>query len=63
MQAKTFDPQGQYKDVLEVVEQVGDGKVRIFQVQHGQSRVEYYIVGLDGKGGKVVGLKAIAIET
>ncbi len=63
MQAKTFDPRGQYKDVLEAVEQVGDGKARIFKVEHGRTRVEYYVVGLDGEGKKIVGMKATAIES
>ncbi len=63
LQVKTFDPSGQYKEVLEVVEKVGDGKVRIFKVEHGRTRVEYYVVGLDEKGKKVVGMKALAVET
>ena len=41
----------------------GDGKARIFRVQHGKTRVVYYVVGLDAKGGKVVGLKAMAVES
>ena len=63
LQVKTFDPRGQYKQVVEVVEQVGDRKVRIFKVEHGRTRVEYYVVGLDEKGKRVVGLKAMAVET
>ena len=63
MQVKEFDPRGQYKEVLEAVEKVGDGKARIFKVEHGRTRVEYYIVGFDELEKRVVGLKAIAIET
>ena len=60
---KDFDPRGQYKDILEAVEKVGDGRARIFKVEHGKTRVEYYVVGFEEPGGKVVGMRAIAIET
>lgn len=63
IQAKAFDPRGQYKEVLEAVEKVGNGKFSIFKVEHGRTRVEYYIVGLDKEGGKVVGMKALAVES
>lgn len=61
--AQEFDAQGQYKDVLQAVEKAGDGKARIFRVDHGRTRAEYYVVGLDTKGKKVVGLKAKAVES
>ena len=63
MEVKDFDPRGQYKDILEAVEKVGDGRARIFKVEHGKTRVEYYVVGFEEQGGKVVGMRAIAIET
>lgn len=58
-----FDPKGQYKEVLTAVETAGDGKARIFRVHHGTTRAEYYVVGLDHKGKRVVGLKAQAVES
>ncbi|KAL9075894.1 MAG: hypothetical protein Q9161_001288 [Pseudevernia consocians] len=58
-----FDPQGEYKKVMEAVEQAGDGKARIYRVEHDRTRVEYYIVGFDKEGGRVVGLKAKAVES
>ena len=58
-----FDPRGQYKDVLQAVEKAGDGVARVFRVHHGSTRAEYYVVGLDKKGKKVVGLKAKAVES
>lgn len=58
-----FDPKGQYKDILQAVEQVGDGKARIFRMNRGGTRAEYYIVGLDTKAHKVVGMRAIAVES
>lgn len=61
--AKEFDPQGEYKKVMEAVEQSGDGKTRIYRVKHGKTRLEYYVVGFDKEGGRVVGLKAKAVES
>jgi len=63
LSTQEFDPDGQYKDVLKAVEGAGDGETRVFRVHHGKTRAEYYVVGLDEKGGKVVGLKAKAVET
>ncbi|KAK3172957.1 hypothetical protein OEA41_006283 [Lepraria neglecta] len=60
---KEFDPKGDYKEVLQAVEKAGDGKTRIYRLETGKSRVEYYVVGFDEKGGKVVGLKAKAVES
>lgn len=63
MSTKEFDPQGQYKKVIEAVEQSGDGKTRIYRVEHDRTRVEYYIIGIDKESGGVVGLKAKAVES
>ncbi|KAL9134528.1 MAG: hypothetical protein Q9175_004294 [Cornicularia normoerica] len=60
---KEFDPQGEYKKVMEAVEQSGDGKTRVYRVEFGRTRVEYYVVGFDKEGGRVVGLKAKAVES
>lgn len=58
-----FDPKGQYRDVLQAVEEAGDGKVRVYRIDHGRTRAEYYVVGFDRKGQKVVGMKAKAVES
>ena len=63
MTTEEFDPQGEYKKVIEAVEQSGDGKTRIYRAEHGKTRLEYYIVGFDKEGGRVVGLKAKAVES
>ena len=60
---KEFDPRGQYAEALGAVEKAGDGKARIFRVETGKARVEYYVVGFDEKGGRVVGLKARSVES
>ncbi|KAL8935531.1 MAG: hypothetical protein Q9211_004651 [Gyalolechia sp. 1 TL-2023] len=63
MSTKEFDPRGLYKDVLQTVEKAGDGQSRIFRIGYGKTRVEYYVIGLDREKGRVVGLKAKAIES
>ncbi|KAL9579833.1 MAG: hypothetical protein Q9212_004867 [Teloschistes hypoglaucus] len=60
---KEFDPQGQYQDVLQAVEEAGDGKSRVFRAIHGKTRIEYYVVGLDKEHERVVGVKALAVES
>ncbi len=60
---KEFDPKGDYKEVLQAVEKAGDGKARIYRLETGKSRAEYYVVGFDEQGGKIVGLKAKAVES
>ena len=48
---------------MEAVEQSGDGKTRIYRVEHDRTRLEYYIVGFNKDGGRLVGLKAKAVES
>ncbi|EOD50202.1 hypothetical protein GTA08_BOTSDO00334 [Neofusicoccum parvum] len=60
---KDFDPKNQYAKVIDAVKQAGSQDVSIFRVQHGSTRAEYYVVSLDKKGGKIVGLKAVAVES
>ena len=60
---KEFDPRGQYKEVLQAVEKAGDGKARIYRIDTGKARAEYYVVGFDEKGQRVVGLKAKSVES
>ena len=60
---KEFDPRGQYKEVLQAVEKAGDGKARIYRIATGKARVEYYVVGFDEKGQRIVGLKAKSVES
>ncbi|KAJ9300856.1 hypothetical protein DTO271G3_2020 [Paecilomyces variotii] len=72
-----FDPKNQYVAVLRAVRAAatqasGGGEkvideaavdVKVYRVEIGPSRVEYWIVALDVEGGKLVGLKAKAIES
>ncbi|KAK7533766.1 uncharacterized protein J3D65DRAFT_646934 [Phyllosticta citribraziliensis] len=59
-----FDPRGQYTKVVQAVKQAsGNDLVGFFRAQHGSTRAEYWVVGLEGSSKAVVGLKAIAVES
>lgn len=60
---QNFDPRGQYETVVDSVKRAGGGEAAFFRVEHGSTRAEYYIVSLDKKGGRTVGLKALAVES
>jgi hypothetical protein len=56
-----WDPKGQYKNVVDTVKKVVDGDVKVFRVALSGAREEYYVVGV--KDGKVLGLKAMSVES
>jgi hypothetical protein len=58
-----FDPRGQYKQVLEGVKKAGNGGVKVFRVELGRARAEYWVVSHKQEEGKLVGLKALAVES
>lgn len=59
--AKGFETQ--YKKVIDAVKKAGNGEVKVFRVELEGTRAEYYVVSVDKEGGKVVGLKALAVES
>lgn len=63
MEPHEFDPKHHYKEIFTAVEKAGDGKARVFRVQGKGTRVEYWVVGVDKQGGRVVGFKAGAVES
>ncbi|EKD17050.1 hypothetical protein MBM_04627 [Drepanopeziza brunnea f. sp. 'multigermtubi' MB_m1] len=57
-----WDPQGQYKDVVDATrESANGGDVRVYMIARDGPRVEYWVVGVEG--GRLVGVKALAIES
>ncbi|KAL4968584.1 uncharacterized protein BDV14DRAFT_196886 [Aspergillus stella-maris] len=67
----SFDPKDQYESVLKAVRAAavqgsggdeGSVDVKVYRVETGSSRVEYWVVALDGEG-LLVGLRAKAIES
>lgn len=54
----------QYSKVLDAVKgAAGDGGVKVFRVEIDGTRSEYWVVGVDAKKGRVVGLKALSVES
>jgi len=57
-----WDPQGQYKELVDAVREASKGSdVRVYRITREGSRAEYWLVGLEG--GKLVGVKALAVES
>ena len=56
-----WDPKGQYKGVVDTVKRVVGGEVKVFRVALMGAREEYYVVGV--KEGKVLGVKALSVES
>jgi hypothetical protein len=48
---------------VDAVKQAGNGTVKVFRVELEGTRAEYYVVGVDDKQGRIVGLKALAVES
>ncbi len=69
MSVEEFDPRGEYGEVIEAVRKAGgDGsgkeEVKCFRLEgERKSRVFYYVVGLDGKVGRLVGVRAVSVES
>ena len=62
MDIGVWDSQGQYKDIVDAVRKETKGSdVRVYRIERDGARVEYFIVGFEG--GKLVGVKALAIES
>lgn len=53
----------QYKKVIDAVKKAGSGQVKVFRVELEGTRAEYCVVSVDKEGGKVVGLKALSVES
>ncbi|KAK3320927.1 hypothetical protein B0T19DRAFT_403530 [Cercophora scortea] len=61
-----WDSQGQYKDIIDAVRAAGEGNdVRVYRVARGGVKAEYWVVTTEGKGkgAKLVGVKALAVES
>lgn len=63
LSVQAFDPRGEYKEVVQAVEAAGNKKTKIYKVIYGRTRAEYYVLSLDEQGGKVVGVRATAVES
>lgn len=62
-EVKGTDFESQYKKVIDAVKKAGNGDVKVFKVEIDGTRAEYYVVGVDEKEGRIVGLKALSVES
>lgn len=61
-----WDSNGQYGVVVDAVREAGQGNdVRVYRVVRDGTRAEYFVVTTEGKGkgAKLVGVKALAVES
>ena len=61
-----WDWNGNYAEIVEAVTEAGQGNdVRVYRVAREGARVEYWVVTTEGKGkgAKLVGAKALSIES
>ncbi|KAI9718198.1 MAG: hypothetical protein M1812_004188 [Candelaria pacifica] len=60
---KEFDPQDRYNDVTAAVNEAGGHDVKVYRLHISKTRAEYYVIALNSKASKIVGMKAKAVET
>lgn len=58
---KDFDPRDQYTEIVDRVKRAGSGGVKVFRVEVGATRVEYYIVTTGDRS--LVGVVTKAVES
>jgi hypothetical protein len=59
-----WDSAGQYKHVVDATRKAcKGGDVRVYRVQIGGTRVEYFVVGIEREAARLVGVKALAVES
>lgn len=76
MSPNVFDPKDRYSTVMRAVRaaaasEAGDQinvdeagiDVKVYRVEVGKSRVEYWVLALEAEGGKIIGMRARAVET
>ena len=58
-----WDPRGQYKEIIDAVREAGEGNdVRVYRVARGGVKAEYWVVTAT-TDKKLVGVKALAVES
>jgi hypothetical protein len=61
-----WDPNGQYKDVVDATRRAAKGsEIMVYRVSKGGVKAEYWLVACLGRGdeGLIVGVKALAVES
>jgi hypothetical protein len=64
MDVVEWDSRGQYKELVDATRTAcKGGDVRVYRVPNGGVRVEYWVVGMQKEEGRLVGVKALAVES
>lgn len=59
-----WDSRGQYHNVVEAVRQASRGNdVRVYRVVRDTTRVEYWLITRDDESDRIVGVKALGVES
>ncbi|TQB76383.1 hypothetical protein MPDQ_000206 [Monascus purpureus] len=67
--SQSFDPRNHYAGILGAVREAisagepGSVEIKVYRVESSGARVEYWVLGLDGDNGRVVGVRAKAVES
>ncbi|KAJ5273336.1 hypothetical protein N7478_008461 [Penicillium angulare] len=61
----SFDPKNQYSEAVEAVRAAASNSdIKVYRVEITSTKLEYFLVALDeSEGGRVIGLKAKAVES
>ena len=62
---KQWDPDSRYGDMVEAIKKAADdaGDVKVYKIEHDKTRLQYYVLSLDAKHSRLVGLKMKAVES
>ncbi|KAL6808995.1 hypothetical protein GGI42DRAFT_227986 [Trichoderma sp. SZMC 28013] len=59
-----WDSQGEYGNVIDAVREATRGNdVRVYRVARDLTRAEYFVISRDDEGGRIVGVKALGVES
>ncbi len=61
-----WDSNGNYEEIIKAVRKASQGAdVRVYKISKDQTRAEYFVVSSEGtgKGARLVGVKALAVES
>lgn len=59
-----WDSDGQYSNIIDAVSEATRGNdVRVYRVARDLTRAEYFVISRDDKEDRIVGVKALGVES
>ncbi|TFB04885.1 hypothetical protein CCMA1212_002755 [Trichoderma ghanense] len=59
-----WDSEGRYANIIDAVREATKGNdVRVYRVARDLTRAEYFVISRDDEGGRIVGVKALGVES